>query len=212
MIYTVGPGSPPRYLVQGADSDAEDEVVDYKEMRKLRTQALANDIFANPSSYTFELEIKFKNIYKPNETVLYTLKASELSAENSRDSITCLFTPAQNPPIFFSYNYNARYSKATLFIRGPHTNNEKKALNIYMQYVPRTSKTYTISSLDLQLQMELSVPSNEALRTIKPAASRRLFNDADDTPIVDVYSVNETLKVGGIFQLAKAKITLPMNT
>jgi hypothetical protein len=211
MIYNVDSNSPPRYFVQGAESDPDDDLVSLKEMRSLKTAALAKDVFARPSAYCVELEIKFKNVFNRDEIVPQTLKASSVSVDNLSETITCEFNTVPNYPIFFAFNHKARYSKTTLFICGPHTNNQRKPLSIFRQYLDSSSDPdYTISSLNLQLRALLSPPTEHALRTIKPPAVRKLFSAPDEPSVIDVYTKDAQLNLGGLLQVNKVQIQIPL--
>lgn len=210
MIYIVDQHSPPRYFIQGAVEDSSDgDEPDYKKMRSLKTVALAKDVFANPASYLFEAEVKFRNVYKNSEVRKQTIKATKIEVDASYEGITCEFTPPADHPVFFSYNYQARYSKITLFVNGPATDNERKVIGIFQQYLDASEDPeYTISSLNLELRAALAVPSPEVFAAIKPAACKKLFFEAEP-PSIDFYSSNDQIKAGGIFQINKLKITIP---
>lgn len=214
MLYIVNQNSPPRYFVQGAaDNSSDGEEPDYKKIRLLKTAALANDVFTNPASYVFEIEVKFRNIYKNNEVRTQTIKATKIEVDDCYKGITCEFAPPPEHPIFFSYNYQARYSKISLYVTGPETAGERKVIGIFQQYIDSSEDPeYTISSLNLELRVALAVPTPEALALIKPPACKRLFFSESDAPPVDYYSLNDKIKTGGIFQINKLKVTIPTDT
>ncbi|MBS0635121.1 MAG: hypothetical protein JSR37_06635 [Verrucomicrobia bacterium] len=206
MIYTVGHDSPPRYLIQGAKEENEEEI-DFKAMRELRTQKLADAIKSAPSEYTFELEIRFTNVYKLPEVRIQTLKAS--SFQVLEDKIISVFNATAKNPVYFSYNHQAYYSKCSLFVTGPFTNNVRARLSHSAQYVETADPSYTISSLDLMLRASLQLPSEEALRALKPPAARRLiFSDAPRA--VDAYKSGNEVKLGAILQVETVQIEIPL--
>lgn len=210
MLYIVNQNSPPRYLVQGArDNSSDGEEPDYKKIRLLKTTALAKDVFANPASYLFEIEVKFKNIYKNHEVRTQTIKAAKIEVDRSYEGITCEFIPPPEYPIFFSYNYQARYSKISLYVTGPETAGERKVIGIFQQYIDSSEDPeYTISSLNLELRASLAVPTPEVFSSIKPSACKKLFFQ-EEPPPVDYYVLHDKIKAGGIFQINKLKVTIP---
>ena len=179
-------------------------------MRTLKTSALAKDVFTNPNSYLFEMEVKFKNIYKNGEVRKQVIKAGIIEVDASCKVITCEFNTPADHPIFFSFNHQARFSKATLFITGPQTDGHRKALSVFQQYIDRSEdEEYTISSLNLQFRAALSVPTHDALQAINPPARKKLLFANEDAKPIDFYLRNEEIKTGGIFQINKMKVTIP---
>ena len=210
MIYTVDHNSPPRYLIQGADSSSEEgEEPDFKKMRSLKTTALAKSILERASSYSFELEVKFKNPYK-KETRVQVIKASRVEVDDLCKKIICSFAPTSVHPLFFSFNYKARYSKVTLFITGPATDNVRTTLSVFRQYLlpDEDVAPYTIKSLNLHFQARVTIPTDETLRTIKPKACRVLFQD--EPSVIDAYDVSGEVKLGAITQLNSVTVKIPV--
>jgi hypothetical protein len=208
MIYEVTKSSPTRYHIQGADSGSEDEEIDYRKIRERRTVELAKDIFDNPPSYLFALEIKFKNIFRGKEVIKQVLKADRFEVDAFYQNLTCHFLTDDDNPVFFSYNHEARYSRATLFCTGPKLGDQRERMAVFSAYLSSSSDPeYTISSLDLSLRVSLKLPDQEALKKIKPPVVRKLF-DEEEVQTSTVYSINNQLKLGAIFQVDKAKVTV----
>lgn len=203
MIYTVNHNSPPRYLLQGAEEDSEE--IDYKEMRQLKTSALAEAVLKAPEEYTFELEIRFKNPYSVNEVHVQTVKASQFQVHHDR--ITCLFQQTKDHPLFFSWNHRGHYSASSLYVTGPHTLNHKKRVSHFAQYVESPlNPSFNTASLDTHLRANLVKPDEQAIQKIKPKAARKLlFDDTSNPPLVDAYKKEGQLKIGAILQVEKAQ-------
>ena len=207
MIYTVGQNSPPRYLIQGAEEE-DNEEINYKGMRDLKTQVLAQSVLTNPALYTFELEIRFVNLYNRNEVRVQTVKASAIQVHDDR--ITCIFQQTAGHPLFFAWNHQARYSACSLFVTGPETNNQKKRIGYFRQYLESPlNPSFNITSLDTHLRANLIAPEPEALQQIKPQAARKLFSDdISAPPLVDLFKKEKVLKMGAITQVEKVQVDI----
>lgn len=209
MIYEVTKSSPTRYHIQGADSSSEEQDVDYGKIREKKTKELAKDIFQNPSSYLFFLEVKFKNVFSRKEVLKQLLKVDRVEVDSFYQEMKCDFVADDSNPVFFSYNHDARYSKITLFGTGPLLGEQKEILVVFRSYLPSSSDPeFTVSSLDLNLRISLENPTTEALSKIKPPVVKKLIFDDNEVSTTTVYSIKEQLKIGAIFQLNKARVTV----
>ena len=216
-LYVVDEHSPVRYHIQGADTDSEDDI-DEELITNLKTAAAFQEILSNNAN-VLELEIKFKNTFQRTiPTMKQVISANHVFYDNVKKKLRCEFQPKQT--IYFAFNHQARYSTATLFLRGPLVQNNRIALDRVTTYLGTSSDPeYNISSQALRFRADIKKIDDEMKRLLEdknpPRARRKLefpmaFPSPSEQQILEAYVIGDEIKWGGIFYIQKAMFEIPI--
>jgi hypothetical protein len=206
-IFPVTETSPPRYFLQGLESDdsseGEEEGLSLKDCEKLQDTSLRT-----------KLVISFKNPFKRGELIKQNLLPTSCEV---RDNVAHFLFEPHGEIFYFSRGHAARWSK----IEFPLINSTgaSKIVEVFREYVPSTT---TLSCISLNGHLELSLRALNHLekRAITPRVARRLnFDESSSTTSLSLYPPSpekqttheKHAQLGFITKVISAYLRIPLN-
>lgn len=173
LIAQVTETSPPRYFLQGLESDESSE-----EDNQLFSKADFSSF--KEGQLDVQLDISFKNPFQRQRLMRQAMSADIQDAAIVDTVAQFSFRLTPDTLVYFSRNHEARWSKISLVTKDRRNN--KRVVQVFRQFIP-SRRDLSCFSLDGRLHLSLEPITVEERKAISPACMRRLLFSETMSPL-----------------------------
>jgi hypothetical protein len=206
--------SPPRYKLQGAESDSSDDEGLCEEKVHSLVQELLQRGEKDPSAIDVEAWVKFKNPFNSRKQLqqMVCLDAQKTTNDKDARQITLHFTVPDDSLVYYSFNYDGRYTPIKIRVIDSKTK-ERQTIEEFFLFQPDFCDDHHMRSLNNRLKALFDVLSESELKRLKSSVVRKL--KFDDEQEVESASALTTLQLptaqlaGALVKLKSLTVKIP---
>lgn len=211
LVTQVSEISPPRYCLQGLESEESSEEEEL---------CFSREHFSSftEGRMSMQLNIAFKNPFQRQKLIRQELSVDGQAAEIVDDVAHLSFSPNPETVCYFSRNHEARWSKISLVAKD--SSNSCRVVRVFRQFIP-SRQDLSCHSLDGRLHLSLECITEEERKAISPRCMRRLLFSETMSPLsITLYppapravvSPERYGEIGVVTKIASASLALSLDT